>query len=379
MPPFSSTPMKAQAHWTAAAAVIGLLWGTAEAGRAEEPDGDTFHASIDAVIDSPAVRGENPLADSSLVGQSIFRSGPVPLPTVGATTTPDSALIRLVSHDTAPELASVPYDPQAVEDPIYTMQQPETMLQADGNVYTGPSATRGTWVLVAPYGWIAGINGQVGVGNRVLNIDVTPDEVIRHLGNVDGALMLHAEAGKGDWGFILDGNLIRASSSMSTVPAQIDVTLQQTLIEVLGMYRLVEASDYFVEGKSLSVDLLGGGRYYQFSNEFTIHPFNPALPSVPTEISSTWVDMVIGARTRVPVTTTVDAFARADIGGFGMGSSSTFAWNLIAGVDWKMTSCSSLILGYRELNINRHSASGLTPFTFNAKLYGPFMAVAFQF
>lgn len=378
MPPVSSAPRRVREYWIAAAALVVLSWGNTDLVRADEADSSEFYPSIDAIVDAPAAPGDFPRADASLVARSIFRPGPVASRQVNGTTDPTAGMVRLVSLETSPELAPLPSDPLPAEGPIYTMHPPE-VVQADGNVYTGPSATKGTWVLIAPYGWIAGINGQVGVGNRVLNIDVTPDEVLRHLGNVDGALMLHAEAGKGDWGFIIDGNLIRASSSLSTAPAQIDVTLQQTLIEVLGMYRLVEASDYIVEGKALSVDLLGGGRYYQFANDFTIHPFNPALPTVPTQITSTWVDMVIGARARVPVTTKVDAFARADIGGFGMGSSSTLAWNVIAGVDWKMTSCSSLILGYRELNINRYSASGLTPFAFNAKLYGPFMAVSFQF
>lgn len=280
----------------------------------------------------------------------------------------------LVSFEELPQSPLPPTVAQATATPIYAPSQP-----TDGNAYTGPSSARGTWVLIAPYGWIAGVNGQIGIGNQVLNVDLTPGQVLSHLGSVDGALMLHTEVGKGDWGFILDGNLIRASTSVQTVPAQVDVSLQQTLIEGLGMYRLVEASDFFVEGKSLSVDLLAGGRYYQFGNAFLFHPFNPAIPSFQTGSSSSWVDMVVGARTRVPVTNSLDAFARADIGGFGIGSSSTFAWNLIAGVDWKMTSCSSLIAGYRQMDINKHSDSGGSAFDFNARLYGPFMALAFQF
>ena len=53
--------------------------------------------------------------------------------------------------------------------------------------------------------------------------------------------------------------------------------------------------------------------------------------------------------------------------------------NLVAGVDYKMTANSSLIAGYRQLDINKQSYSGTQPFDFNATLYGPFMALAFQF
>lgn len=372
---FSRTPKaRCRASWISVAIAVAFLCGKAATSKA----GDESVPAVKAIVDPQMSRADLPLTDDSLLRTSILNRSPIRRePHERACHSSDWPVISLVSLESGPddEPADNQQEPQT---PIYTMQEPE-FQPVDGNAYTGPSATTGTWVLIAPYGWIAGINGQVGIGNRVVNIDLTPGQVLSHLGSVDGALMLHAEVGKGDWGFILDGNLIRASTSVTTAPAQVDVSLQQTLIEALGMYRLLEASDVLVDGKSLTVDLLGGGRYYQFANGFTVHPFNPALPAIPAEITSSWVDMVLGGRARVPVTTSLDAFARADVGGFGIGSSSTLAWNVIAGLDWKMTSCSSLVIGYREMNINKFSGSGLTPFGFNAKLYGPFMAVAFQF
>lgn len=148
---------------------------------------------------------------------------------------------------------------------------------------------------MAPYGWISGINGQIATPGRVLNINVSPSDVLQHLDDANGAFMLHTEVGRGDWGLILDANLIRLSPQVTTAPALIDVTLQQTLMEFLGMYRLVDASDYWVEGKSLTIDLLGGARYYQISNALTIDPFAPG-PTLFEERSKTWVDLVIGAR-----------------------------------------------------------------------------------
>ncbi len=287
-----------------------------------------------------------------------------------------SSLVSLEA--VAPNPATLAADPQTSAEPIYTMTQPGIQL-VDGGPYAGPTSTGGTWVLIAPYGWIAGIKGEVGIGNRVLNVDLTPSRVLQHLGDVDGALMLHTEVGRGDWGFILDANLIRASTSVSTVPAQVDVTLSQTLLEGLGMYRAIVMPDFMVEGKSLTVDFLAGGRYYQFSNGFAIYPVNPILPPLQTNLSATWVDLVLGVRTRVPVTESLDIFGRVDAGGFGISSSSTMAWNLVAGVDYKMTANTSLIAGYRVLDINKQSYSGTQPFNFNAQLYGPFMALAFQF
>ena len=292
----------------------------------------------------------------------------------------NSSSLRLVSQELPPEPLSVSSAGQAPTTPIYNMQQP-VFQQVDGNAYAGPSATtRGTWALIAPYAWAAGVNGQIGVGNQLVNIDITPGQVLANLGKVDGALMLHSEVGRGDWGFILDANLIRAGTSVTTAPAQVDVVLQQTLIEALGTYRLIEMSDSWVEGKSATVDLLGGVRIYEFSNNLTVRPFNPMQPTVPLGMSASWVDMVIGGRAKAPITKNLDVFGRADIGGFGVGSSSILAWNLIGGIDWKINQCASLSAGYRELNINKTGTGAAgAPFVFDAKLYGPFMAFVFQF
>ena len=231
---------------------------------------------------------------------------------------------------------------------------------------------------MAPYGWISGIHGQIATPGRVLNINVSPSDVLKHLDDVNGAFMLHTEVGRGDWGLILDTNLIRLSPQVTTGSALIDVTLQQTLMEFLGMYRLINASDYWVEGKSLTVDLLGGGRYYQVSNGLTIDPFGPG-PTLREERTKTWVDLVVGARARAPLTSSLDVFARADVGGFGIGSSSKLAWNLVAGLDYQMNSSTSLLAGYRVLDINQFSGAGATAFGFNVQMAGPFAALAFQF
>lgn len=288
------------------------------------------------------------------------------------------SMLRLVSQETPPSIPVTSSDGQNPAMPIYTMQEP-AFQEADGNAFAGPNCTRGTWVLLAPYVWIAGVNGQIGAGGRSVGVDVTPGQVMSNIGKLDGALMLHSEVGKGDWGLILDVNLVRAGTSVLTPPAQIDVTLQQTLIEVLGMYRFVDMPGYLVESKSLSVDFLAGGRFYEFGNALTVRPFDPTLPTVPFNVTGTWVDMVVGGRAVIPVTNTIDVFGRGDIGGFGIGDSSTLAWNLIAGLDWKLTSNSSLVAGYRELNINRSSSVAGTAFQFDAKLYGPFMALTLQF
>jgi hypothetical protein len=282
--------------------------------------------------------------------------------------------IRLVALETLSESSSAGSIASTEIPPSFVAPQQPVIHEA----ITGPSTTQGTWVVFAPYGWISGINGQIVTPGRVLNINVSPSDVLEHLGDVNGAFMLHTEFGRGDWGIIIDGSLIRLSPQVTTGPALIDLDVQQTLMELLGMYRLVEASDYVVDGKSLTVDLLGGGRYYQVSNGLTIDPFGPG-PTLQEQRSKTWVDLVLGARARAPLTSSLDVFTRADIGGFGIGSSSNFSWNVVAGLDYQWSSSTSLLAGYRVLDIDQLSGAGDTAFGFDVRMSGPFAAMAVRF
>jgi opacity protein-like surface antigen len=120
-------------------------------------------------------------------------------------------------------------------------------------------------------------------------------------------------------------------------------------------------------------------RYYNFFNGVTLTPAGSPLTSVPLSQSATWVDLVVGVRGRAPLLPGLDAFARGDIGGFGMGTSSTLAWNVIAGLSWQTTEHLSLVAGYRDFDINAAQGSGTTRFAFHAKMQGPFIAFALQY
>ena len=75
----------------------------------------------------------------------------------------------------------------------------------------------------------------------------------------------------------------------------------------------------------------------------------------------------------------LDAFVRGDVGGFGMGTSSTLAWNVVTGVNWQATEHCSLLAGNRDFNIKETQGSGTAQFAFNAKMSGPFIAFAIQY
>lgn len=107
--------------------------------------------------------------------------------------------IRLVALEMLSESSSAGSNASAEIPPTFVVPQQTVFHEAASGAITGPSTTQGTWVVFAPYGWISGINGQIATPGRVLNINVSPSDVLQHLGDVNGAFRLHTEFGRGDW------------------------------------------------------------------------------------------------------------------------------------------------------------------------------------
>ncbi|MFN0052513.1 MAG: hypothetical protein ACKV0T_09985 [Planctomycetales bacterium] len=243
----------------------------------------------------------------------------------------------------------------------------------------GPATTRDTWWIIAPYAWIPGLYGQITSFGQTREVNIDPSDVLSNLHNANGALQLHLESGKGPIGLIMDTNIVRFSETLTLPAGTVNLDLKQSLIEILGVFRLIEIPSTGTEQQNYSIDLLGGGRYYSFFNGVTVTPLGPPQTAIPLGQNATWVDLVVGIRGRAPIIEGIDAFFRADWGGFGIGTSSSLAWNLIAGLSWQMTDHCSLVGGYRVLDIDESQGTGTDRFAFNAKMQGPFMGLVLQY
>ncbi len=238
-----------------------------------------------------------------------------------------------------------------------------------------------TWVLVAPYLWTPAMKGTIGANGNTQSIDISVKEVFEDLlPQLDGAFMAHVEVGKGHTGLILDGMILQVSeTNRGPLGEAISVESNLTILEAMGMYRVMGSAPGDPCPMPVKFDLLGGARYYQVQGGVNIVP--PLGATVSSQQSESWVDLVIGARGGVTITQGLDAFVRADVGGFGIGTSSNPAWGLDAGIDYKLACCpgSSLVLGYKVLDINESKKSGAEQFVFDVRIHGPFMALAFRF
>jgi hypothetical protein len=237
-----------------------------------------------------------------------------------------------------------------------------------------------TWVLVAPYVWAPAQHGRIGARGVSAPIDVSLADLIDLIPDLNGAFMAHVEVGKGNKGLIFDSMLMKVEpSERGPNGAVFTLETSSTILETLAMYRMINIETDAATGSHWMVDLLGGARYYQVQNGIRINP--PIGPTVQADLSKDWVDLVFGARTMVTVVPGIDGFLRADFGGFGIGTSSDLAWNLTTGIEYACESHpgTSLVLGYRILDISETQKSGPQQFLYNVKMQGPFMAIAFRF
>jgi hypothetical protein len=239
---------------------------------------------------------------------------------------------------------------------------------------------------VIPYLWMMGINGKVGVKGKTANMNVSFSDIIE---NLDFAAEVHIEAWRDRFGFFID-------TTYSKISLTKNVTLRQDrthniknvseffLGEFGGFYRVgtwpIGSGTGSYQSKtntSLTLDLIGGGRYWWLKDEIDLKGplgVNPQFSG-----SESWFDFIVGGR----VNLAINKFfvqVRSDIGGFGLGFSSDISWNIAGYIGYELPWYKiTPIIGYRALYDKYSHGSGDNRFLWDAWMYGPQIGVAFKF
>jgi hypothetical protein len=236
-----------------------------------------------------------------------------------------------------------------------------------------------TWVLLAPYLWAPAMKGSVTARGQTVPVDLSLSDLIDLIDEVNGAFQGHVEVGKGPWGLIIDGMLIRLTPEGSVPLGELKVDSSMSIFELLATYRIVDLWWAEAPDRRLSFDLLGGARYYDITSGIEIDGAGPIGLVVDVEESNQWVDLVVGGRVRIDLLDALAGWVRFDVGGFDIGTSSKLAWNLIAGLEYECSPCSSLMAGYRIFDVEESKGSGDDEFEFDVRMQGPFIALGFRF
>ena len=254
-----------------------------------------------------------------------------------------------------PTSEGAPYEPGAAE------LDATASLSAEGEETAAAPPEQWEFTLT-PYLWMSAISGDVEVGPFTPSVDVSFSDVLDVL---EFGLAARFEAHKGRWGFFLDGMYMDLETDARLGPIKIDDEFQMAMVEFGASYRLWESSRKTGNKSTLSLEILGGGRWWYVKNELDMSP-GPDVHK-----SGDWIDPIIGSRFTWRITDKVSANVRADWGGFGIGSASDSTFSIFSAVNVRLKENTSLVVGYRYFDINH----GIADLNFK----GPWLGVAFDF
>jgi len=236
-----------------------------------------------------------------------------------------------------------------------------------------------TWEFhLIPYFWMAGLDGDTTFKGNKSQVDASFSDI---LDNLDIGVLVHFEAQKERWGFFLDTNYLKLSSdahvddpNVGRIDAKLKV--EQWLIDFGGVYRFGRWSLEAEQGREISLELLGGGRYWDLKTELDLNAPLAGL-GANVKVSEDWIDPFIGLRLRADLTPKLSLALRGDIGGFGVGSD--FSWNASAIFGYSFSEMISVWLGYRALGVDYEDGSGPDKFAYDVTMSGPIVGLAFKF
>ena len=178
-------------------------------------------------------------------------------------------------------------------------------------------------------GWLSGLSGDIGVKGVVSDIDISFDEIFRHLTHVP--IALSADIRYHRWEFFGDGQYMEVGDS-ATLPGLLftnaNAHVKFGLGEAFLGYRLINCD-------KAALSLFAGARYTYLEGDISIFNNGDArlvrlrqLLGIRNKLdfsgSTDWVDPVIGARGKVKIWKATSLFAEGDVGGFDANSGSAF-------------------------------------------------------
>lgn len=250
------------------------------------------------------------------------------------------------------------------------------LLLADAGGAEAAKADNGWEFRLAPYLWLAAMDGDITVRGRTVSVDQDLSDVIDLLeDHFNGGAAAHFEAQKGRFGIFADAMYLSLKADRDTrLGTTIDAEFDQFIGELGLFYTLIDPKpDRGMP--TLRLDLLGGARYTWLQGELNTTRLGSRSDS------RDWIDPIIGLRVDVGLAKWLSLQARGDIGGFGIdsGATSEFTWNIDAAASFHLAKWFNLNLGYRWLDYDYEDGSGRDRFAYDVTLSGPYLALEFRF
>lgn len=237
---------------------------------------------------------------------------------------------------------------------------------------------------INPYVWFMAVGGTVGYyEDQKFAFNKSFSDAVKYL------KMAAAVAGKFKYkrvSFVYDISYVNLKGFGTEVPAEnaphilsSNWTVKQTLYDLFLTYLFPSKS------KSAMVDIYVGTRIWALNTEATIMRADTIQPAdgytiVDTTQSqkgynNTWVDPVIGVNSEFVLSKDRKwiAYAKGDIGGFGVNSQMT--WQMTAGAGYMLSPNFPLTLGFKYVGVNYDKEAK----NWTVNDYGPILSIGYRY
>lgn len=220
-----------------------------------------------------------------------------------------------------------------------------------------------------PYLWATAMEGSATVKGNQANVDLSFGDI---LDNLDIGLMGHFEGQTAENSVFADLFYASLSVDEDLAPGvEADLDQELWILELGG--GLVLGDPPPAEGPQARrrLEAIGGLRYWRIDADLDVTGVTSASGD------EEWLDPFVGLRALFPVGEHSDISLRGDLGGFGVGSQSSY--NLTATLFVDVFENGRLAVGYRVLDADYDDGDGADEFEFDARLKGPFVGLTFRF
>ncbi len=228
---------------------------------------------------------------------------------------------------------------------------------------------------LAPYAWLAGTATDVA-GEKIRQSfnDLTS------LTNFGFQMLAQAKYKK--WSLSTNLTYAKLGDGIKEGPLLIDFAIDQIILDTKIGYTIIDKIDFgddIIDGWALEATI-GAIYWYNDVNVDVGLDTDLDLPNFPVKVNEKleYVDLVVGTNFRIILSKSVLLGLSANIGGFGIGNSSTLYWDLSFVNTFKVSKLITVTAGYKTFTDKTVSGEGEDEIKTNIKTFGPLLGVAFN-
>ena len=252
-----------------------------------------------------------------------------------------------------------------------------------------PQTTDDWEIRLMPYFWMPSLDAEGTVGGPLGgslsgNVDLSFGDVLDYL---NFTAMGRMEAWNGKWGLTFDGIFMNLGADGSfqgrrgVVDFSLDADVRLGMADFGLAYRLYEQRFGNDDLQRLVFEPYGGLRYSYLKEEIDLNVNIAGVGSTGRTLgtSEDWVEPFIGGRVIWDLNDKWSLNVRGDAGGFGIGSASDLTWQILGGVDYKLSKNMIFNAGYRYVELDYSHGSGSDKLGIDLRAKGPYLGLTILF